>query len=285
MGHSGLDIIKRNNVHIVGDSGPVLMYAHGFGCNQKMWTRVTPAFETTHRQVLFDYVGSGQSDLSAFNVKRYSHLQGYADDIMEICDALEISSGVTLVCHSVSSSIGLLASISRPQLFQRLVLIGPNPCFLNHPPDYFGGFERTDLDDLLSLMDQNYIGWAHYLAPVVAGESLDSAVAGELSDSFCSTDPLVARTFAEATFYADNRAELPLVSRPCLILQHSKDTLAPLSVGEYLHTHLKGSTLKILEAGGHCAHISHPGLVVEAIKAYIADSASPGHETRAVWMS
>jgi sigma-B regulation protein RsbQ len=265
-----MNILDRNNVHVLEAEGPVLLYAHGFGCNQSMWSGITPAFASSHRQVLFDYVGCGQSDLSAFKPERYASLQGFSQDLLDVCDALNLRSGVTLVCHSVSCSIGLLASIARPELFDRLVLLGPSPCFLNYPPDYTGGFEREDLEGLLSLMDQNYIGWANYLAPVVAGGDKDSAVSAELSNSFCSTDPTVARVFAHATFFSDNRTDLPRVSRPCLILQHRHDALAPLSVGEYLHAHLQGSTYKVLDVTGHCGHMSHPDLVVSAIRDYLS---------------
>lgn len=264
-----MGILQRNHVQVLAGpvTAPVLVYAHGFGCSQAMWSGITPAFGATHTQVLFDYVGSGQSDLAAFRVERYSHLQGFVQDLLDVCDALGLQRGVHFVGHSVSASIGLLASIARPELFERMVLIGPSPCFLNHPPDYPGGFERADLEELLALMDQNYIGWANYLAPVVAGA--DESVSGVLSDSFCSTDPLVARTFAQATFFADNRADLDKVRCPALILQHRTDALAPLAVGQYLHQHLVGSTLHILEVTGHCAHMSNPALVVAAMQAYL----------------
>jgi sigma-B regulation protein RsbQ len=270
-----MNILTRNHVHIEGAQGPVLLYAHGFGCNQTMWSRVTPAFSATHRQVLFDYVGSGQSDISAFSATRYASLQGYVQDLLEVCDALDLHQGVTFVGHSVSCTVGMLAAIARPQLFERMVLLGPSPCYLNHPPDYFGGFERDDLNDLLTLMDQNYMGWANYLAPVVAGQGNDGVVSGELTDSFCSTDPVVARVFAQATFFADNRADLPLVKPPCLVLQHRNDVLAPLGVGDYVHAHLRGSSLKVLDITGHCGHMSHPDLVVQAMR----DFFNAPHET------
>jgi sigma-B regulation protein RsbQ len=265
-----MNVTRRNNVHVMGDHGPVLLYAHGFGCSQDMWTRVTPAFAATHRQVLFDYVGSGKSDLTAFDTKRYAKLQGYTQDLIEVCDALGLHEGVTFVGHSVSCSIGLLATIERPALFDRLVLLGPSPCFLNHPPEYKGGFEPEDLEGLLTLMDQNYMGWAQYLAPLVAGASGAGEVAGTLTDSFCSTDPTVAKVFARATFFADNRADLPKVRRPSLILQHRHDNLAPLGVGDYLHAHLPQSRLQVLESAGHCAHLSNPDLVIEAMRGYLA---------------
>jgi sigma-B regulation protein RsbQ len=261
-----MNVLERNHVKVLGSTGPTLLYAHGFGCSQVMWDRITPAFATTHRQVLFDYVGSGQADRSAFQPTRYSHLYGYAQDVMEVCDALELSSGVTFVGHSVSASIGLLASIARPGLFERLILIGPSPCFVNHPPDYIGGFEPEDLEGLMELMDQNYIGWADYLAPVVSGSPSSDPVSQELNQSFCSTDPTTARVFARATFFADNRADLAKVKTPCLILQHAHDALAPAQVGEYLHRELKGSTLEVLETTGHCAHLSAPELVIAAMQ-------------------
>jgi len=265
-----LNVLHRNNVKIIGESGPVLLYAHGFGCNQNMWDRVTPAFIGTHKQVLFDYVGSGKSDLKAFDPHRYASLNGYAQDILDICDALGLTSGVTFIGHSVSCSAGILASIARPELFDKLILVGPNPCFVNDPPDYFGGFEKEDLEGLLDLMEQNYIGWANYLAPVVSAQGEAGSVTAELSDSFCSTDPTTTKVFAKTTFFSDNRADLPKVSRPCLVIQHRTDTLAPVQVGEYVHQHLAGSTLKVLEVQGHCAHMSEPSLVVDAIREYLS---------------
>jgi sigma-B regulation protein RsbQ len=263
------NILARNNVKVLAGDGPVLLYAHGFGCNQNMWDRVTPAFKSTHQQVLFDYVGSGKSDISAFDPDKYASLSGYAQDILDICDALDLKNGVTFVGHSVSCSVGILASIARPGLFNKLVLLGANPCFVNHPPAYVGGFEKEDLEGLLDLMDQNYIGWANYLAPVVSAQDGQGPVTKELSDSFCSTDPMVAKVFARTTFFSDNREDLPKVAVPCLILQHRADSLAPISVGEYVHTHLAGSTLRVLDVHGHCAHMSDPQLVVEAMREFI----------------
>lgn len=269
-----MNILQRNNVSVIGEHGPVLLYAHGFGCNRDMWNPVLPAFADTHRQIVFDYVGSGNSDRAAFDPQRYGDLKGYAQDVLEVCDALGLVEGVTFIGHSVSSSIGMLASIERPALFDRLVLLGPSPCFLNDPPSYFGGFEREDLEGLLALMEQNYMGWAAYLAPVVAGASGEGQVANTLNASFCSTDPAVARVFARATFFADNRSDLARVSTPSLLLQHRKDTLAPVSVGEYMHAHMPQSTLQVLDVEGHCAHLSNPSLVIEAMRQYLAPAAA-----------
>lgn len=269
-----MDIVRRNNVTASGPlaPAPVLLYAHGFGCSQQMWSRVTPAFEDSHRQVLFDYVGSGASDRGAFNEQRYGQLTGYAQDVIDVCDALGLQEGVIFVGHSVSCSIGILASLARPRLFERLILVGPSPCFVNEPPDYRGGFERADLEGLLTLMDQNYMGWAQYLAPVLAGAGGGEPVSTQLSASFCSTDPTVTRVFARATFFADNRDDLPRVRVPSLILQHRTDTLAPMAVGEYMHRHLRGSTLQVLDVDGHCGHMSHPALIVDAMRRYLAPS-------------
>lgn len=267
------NIRHRNNVKVLDANGPVMLYAHGFGCNQTMWDRITPAFAETHRQVLFDYVGSGKSDLAAFDAQRYASLNGYAQDILDVCDSLGLKSGVIFVGHSVSCSVGILASIMRPELFDRLILVGPNPCFLNDPPGYFGGFEKEDLEGLLELMEQNYIGWANYLAPVISAQGESGAVTAELSDSFCSTDPVTTKVFARTTFFSDNRADLPKVTRPCLVLQHQTDTLAPVGVGEYVHAHLAGSSFKILGVEGHCAHMSAPELVVHAIREFIGPPA------------
>ncbi|TAH12590.1 MAG: alpha/beta hydrolase [Curvibacter sp.] len=265
-----MDILKRNNVHVLEGPGATFVYAHGFGCSQHMWDRVTPAFAGEHRQVLFDYVGSGQSDMAAFDPERYSSLDGYAQDLIDVCEALDLSGEVVFVGHSVSCSIGMLAAIAKPALFSTLVLLGPNPCFVNDASvGYVGGFAREDLQGLLDLMDQNYIGWANYLAPVVASQDASGAVTRELSASFCSTDPVAAKAFAQATFFSDNRADVEKVSPACLVLQHRQDTLAPLAVGEYLQAHLQKSTLKVLDVSGHCAHMSDPALVIGAIRNFI----------------
>jgi sigma-B regulation protein RsbQ len=261
---------QRNHIRVIGTSGPVLLYAHGFGCNQRMWDSITPAFAHTHRQVLFDYVGSGQSDLTAFDPSKYATLDGYAQDVLDVCDTLGLREGVTLVSHSVSGSIGLLAAIDRPGLFQRQIMVGPSPCFLNHPPHYLGGFERQDLQDLLNLMDQNYMGWANHLGPLVSGLPANAPTTTQLTDSFCSTDPLAARVFAQATFFADNRADLPRMPVPSLVLQHQRDVLVPMAVGGYMAQHMPGSTLQVLDVTGHSAHMSHPQLVTEAMRAYLA---------------
>jgi sigma-B regulation protein RsbQ len=264
-----MNIIHRNNVHVLDGPGPTLFYAHGFGCNQDMWDSITPAFLGGYKQVLFDYVGSGKSDLAAFDGQKYSSLDAYVRDVTDVYDALGLDGNVIFVGHSVSCSIGVLAAAARPELFKKMVLLGPNPYVLNEASGYQGGLEREDVEGLLELMDQNYIGWANYLAPLVSSQDASAEVTRKLSQSFCSTDPVAARAFVQASFFADVRAELPKVSAPCLVLQHRHDALAPMSVGNYVNAHLPLSTLKVLEVSGHCAHMSHPALVIEAVREFI----------------
>lgn len=258
---------QRHHVQVHGE-GPTLVYAHGFGCSQGMWDDLTPHFEATHRQVLFDYAGAGRADPAAFDPQRHASLEGYADDLRDVVRAVAPPDGVILVAHSVSCSIGMLAAAREPALFRELVLIGPNPCFVNHPPDYVGGFEREDLAGLLDLMERNDLGWSSTLAPMVAGDDGGRRVADRLEASFCATDPLAARVFAEATFYADNRADVARVPTSALILQHRHDALAPLAVGRWLQAHLPRARLEVLDVAGHCAHMSHPALVADAMRRY-----------------
>lgn len=268
-----MDVLQRNHVQPLAhddESAPVLLYAHGFGCNQEMWHLLTPAFASGYRQILFDYVGSGYADPSAFDPLRYNSLEGYVQDLLDVCDALNLTQDVIFVGHSISCSIGILASIQRPELFSNLVLVGPSPCFLNDPPDYLGGFERADLTGLLDLMNQNYIGWAQTFAPLAAGQPLGAPITASLADSFCSTDPVMARLFAEVTFFSDIRAKLQHCIVPSLILQHRVDSLVPLEVGSYLHSNLKNSHLETLDVTGHCAHLSHPALVATAMHNYLS---------------
>lgn len=265
-----MNVLKRNNVKVTGSkNSPIIMYAHGFGCSQAMWAAIIPAFEHCSRQVLFDFVGSGQSDISQYSFSRYADLNGYADDILEICDALELTGDIIFVGHSVSCSIGILAANRRPGLFKSMILLGPSPCFLNMPPDYAGGFEQEDLAGLIELMDQNYLGWANYLAPVVAGAGTDPIIAGQLSNSFCSTDPVITKQFAQATFFADNRADFAKLSVPTLILQHKEDALASVEVGQFVHQQIKNSQFVILDVAGHAAHMSHPALVIDAMQHFL----------------
>jgi sigma-B regulation protein RsbQ len=263
-----VDVLARNNVRVFGRGTQPMLFAHGFGCDQNMWRLLTPAFEEDYRIVLFDYVGSGRSDLAAYDPARYGTLDGYAQDVMDVIHALDLRD-IVLVAHSVSSMVAVLVANQEPERFDRLVLIGPSPRYINDDP-YVGGFERADIDGLLEMMDRNFIGWANFLAPAIMKNADRPELGEELTTSFCSTDPVVARRFAEATFLSDNRADLPNVRVPSLILQCSQDIIAPLTVGEYLARALPGSTLRVMAATGHCPHLSAPDETVALMRDYLA---------------
>ena len=262
-------ILVRNNVKVFGKGAQPMLFAHGFGCDQNMWRFVTPAFEDEYRVVLFDYVGSGKSDLRAYSPERYGNLDGYAQDVLDVCAALDLRD-IIFVGHSVSGVVGMLAAIREPERFDRLILVGPSARYINDPPGYVGGFERADIEGLLDVMEKNYMGWANFLAPVVMKNPERPELTRELEESFCSTDPKIARRFAEVTFFSDNRSDLPKVTIPSLIMQCSEDAIAPLEVGDYIRHHLPQSTLRVMSATGHCPQMSHPEETVRIIKEYLA---------------
>ena len=244
-----------------------MLFSHGFGCDQNMWRHVAPAFEETHRVVLFDHVGAGNSDLSAFSKAKYSSLQGYADDVLEICRELDLRD-VVFVGHSVAAMIGVLAATKEPERFAKLVLVGPSPRYVDEG-DYVGGFSDEDIEGLLSAMDSNYLGWSSTMAPMIMGNADEPELSDELTNSFCRTDPEIARHFASVTFLSDNRADLERVDVPTVVLQCSDDVIAPTEVGAYVHKHIPGSELVHLNATGHCPNLSAPDETVAAIKAFL----------------
>jgi sigma-B regulation protein RsbQ len=261
------DVLSRNNVRVSGRGTQPMLFAHGFGCDQNMWRFVAPAFEDDYRVVLFDYVGSGKSDLSTYDPARYATLDGYAQDVLDVVHALDLRD-VVFVGHSVSGMVGVLAANREPERFERLVLIGPSPRYVNDPP-YVGGFERGDIEGLLEMMEHNYIGWATFLGPAIVKNPDRPELGEELTESFCSTDPVIARRFAEATFLSDNRDDLARLTVPALILQCSDDMVAPGEVGEYVHRQAPGSTLRVMKATGHCPHLSHPEETIELMREYL----------------
>ena len=261
-------IIARNNVKVFGQGTQPMLFVHGFGCDQNMWRYVTPAFADDYRVVLFDFVGSGKSDLAAYDADRYSTLEGYAQDVLDVCHALDLRD-VIFVGHSVSGMVGVLAANREPNRFSRLIMVGPSPRYVNDD-GYVGGFERKDIEGLLETMERNYIGWANFLAPAIMKNPDHPELSEELEQSFCSTDPVIARRFAEATFFADNRGDLAHVTVPSLIMQCSDDMIAPLDVGKYLHRNLHGSSLRVMRATGHCPHMSHPRETIEVMREYLA---------------
>ncbi len=244
-----------------------MLFAHGFGCDQNMWRLIVPAFQDTHRVVLFDHVGAGRSDLSAYDRRKYGTLDGYATDVLEICRELQLAN-VIFVGHSVSAMVGVLAAKREPARFKALVLVGPSPRYLNDA-DYAGGFSKQDIEDLLTSLDSNYLGWSSSMAPAVMGNSARPELGEELTNSFCRADPEIASHFARVTFLSDNRDDLRFVETPSLVLQCSDDVIAPNSVGEYVHRHLRGSRLVVMKATGHCPNLSAPEETIEEIRAFI----------------
>jgi sigma-B regulation protein RsbQ len=244
------------------------MFAHGFGCDQNMWRFVAPHFEAEFRTVLFDNVGAGGSDLSAFSRDKYSSLAGYADDVIEICRALH-SGPVTFVGHSVSAMIGAIASLKAPDLFENLIMVGPSPRYIDDA-DYRGGFSAAQIEELLEFLDSNHMGWSAAMAPTIMGNAERPELSEELTNSFCRTDPEIARHFARTTFTSDNRNDLPLVRTRTLVMQCSDDLIAPTAVGEFVHSKLPNSELVYLKATGHCPNLSAPAEVVASIKSFVA---------------
>lgn len=265
-----MSVFVRNNVRIAGSGTTTMAFAHGFGCDQTMWRYLAPAFGERFRTVSFDLVGSGGSDTSAYDRMKYGTLHGYADDLLEILD--ECGTGpVVFVGHSVSTMIGLLATIKAPERFAAQVMIGPSPCYINDG-EYIGGFGREDIDDLLDTLESNYLGWSSSMAPVIMGVPNQPALREELTDSFCRNDPEIAKHFARVTFLSDHRTDLPKSKVPALILQCSDDLIAPLAVGDYLHRHLPKSTLHVIDNVGHCPHMSAPTESSRVIESFLAQT-------------
>jgi sigma-B regulation protein RsbQ len=264
-----MSVHERHHVRVTGDpSGPPMVFAHGFGCDQAMWRFVAPEFERDHQVVLFDLVGAGHSDLSAYDPARYASLDGYADDVVQLVRELGLTD-VRFVGHSVSAIIGVLAVTRAPELFSQLVMVSPSPRYANDD-DYVGGMTERDIDGLLEALDSNYLGWSAQMAPVIVGRPDLPELEQELTDSFCRTDPEIARQFAEVTFRSDNRADLARVRIPTLVLQCAVDAIAPPSVGQFVHEQIPGSTLTVLDTVGHCPHLSAPDQTIDAMRAFLA---------------
>ena len=264
-----MNVLTRNNVSVTGRAdGRPMVFVHGFGCDQNMWRFVAPSFEDDFRVVLLDQVGAGGSDLSAYDVDKYATLDGYADDLLEVCAELDLRD-VVLVGHSVSAMIGMLATLREPERFTSLVMIGPSPRYLDDV-GYTGGFTREDIEELLDSLDSNYLGWSTAMAPVIMGNEDRPELAQELTSSFCRTDPEIAKRFARATFLSDNRADLPKVTTPTLVMQCSRDAIAPEVVGHFVHDRIPGSTFVQLDATGHCPNLSAPEETTRTIRDFVA---------------
>lgn len=263
-----MSIQRRNNVKVQGTGDVSLLFAHGFGCDQNMWRLLVPGYASRYRVITFDLVGSGLSDLSAYDPRKYDTLGGYADDVLEIVD--EFAQGpVIFAGHSVSAMIGMLAGIQAPDKIAGHVMFGPSPCYINDG-DYVGGFSREDIDSLLDTLESNYLGWASSMAPAIMGAPDRPELGAELTDSFCRTDPEIAKHFARVTFLSDNRADLARLQAPALIVQSTEDFIAPVAVGEYMHRQLPRSTLRVVENVGHCPHLSAPSASSAAMDEFLA---------------
>jgi sigma-B regulation protein RsbQ len=261
-------VVRRNNVTLGGrEDGQPLVFAHGFGCDQNMWRFVAPAFADRYRIVLFDHVGAGRSDLSAYDDEKYASLDGYASDVLELCAELDLRD-VVFVGHSVSSMIGVLAANREPQRFAKLVLVAPSPRYLDDE-GYVGGFGADDIDELLESLDSNYLGWSHAMAPVIMANPERPELGAELTESFCRTDPELARRFARVTFLSDNREDLAEVRVPTLVLQCSSDAIAPREVGDFVGRSIPDSRLLVLQATGHCPNLSAPEETVAAMESFL----------------
>jgi len=263
-----VSVAEKHNLRTRGrkDGQPMLL-AHGFGCDQNMWRLLTPAFEDDYHVIVFDYVGAGESDLSAYDPERYSSLDAYAADVLEICRELELRE-VIFVGHSVSAMIGALAAIEEPDRFAKLVMLGPSPRYINDE-GYLGGFSSEDIGEMLDSLDSNYLGWSSAMAPMIMGNPDRPELGAELTASFCRTDPAIARQFAQVTFLSDNRADLARIKTPTIVLQCDDDVIAPIAVGEFVRAAIPNSTLVMLKATGHCPHLSAPDQTIHAISDFL----------------
>jgi len=260
-------VMRRNNVNISGNGARAIVFSHGFGCDQNMWTAVARDFEAAFRVILFDHVGAGRSDLSAYEAEKYSSLDGYADDVVELGRVLGLK-GAVFVGHSVSAMIGALATLKAPGMFSDLVMVGPSPRYVDDG-DYKGGFSHDQVEELLEFLADNHLGWSAAMAPAIMGNPDRPELGETLANSFCATDPEIARQFARTTFFSDNRADLPRLAVRTLVLQCQGDIIAPACVGEYVHAQIPDSTYRLLDATGHCPNLSAPAEVSAAIRAFV----------------
>lgn len=262
-----MNILKRNNVIVRGSGNDIMMFAHGFGCDQNMWRFVYPAFEDRYKIILFDHVGAGNSDLSAYSYEKYDNLEGYATDIIEIANELNVKDGI-FVGHSVSAIMGLIAANKAPEIFKTLILVSPSPSYINDE-DYIGGFSKSEINELLDSMNKNHLGWSMSIAPVIMGNPEREELSEELANSFCKTDPEIAKHFAKTTFLTDKREILKHTKVSVLILQCSSDIIAPVEVGHYMNKQILGSKLVVMDATGHCPNLSAPEETIRSINNFL----------------
>ena len=262
-----MDVLRCNNVKVSGEGSRPIVFAHGFGCDYKAWSAIAPDFEADYRVVLFDHVGAGGSDLSAYDSVKYATFDGYVSDALEVMDALHLQDAI-FVGHSAAATIGMLAAIKAPNRFGSLVMVSPSPSFINDG-DYVGGFSREDVEGLIEVLDSNFLGWSRSMAPAIMGNPDRPELGDTLAGSFCRTDPDIAREFARVVFLADHREDVPKCPTPTLVLQTQADVIAPVEVGHYMHRHLPRSDLVLMQASGHCPHMSAPEETKAAIRGFL----------------
>lgn len=263
-------ILERNMVVVSGSAeARPLVFVHGFGCDQSMWRQVAPKFVDDFRVVTYDLTGMGQSDLSAYDTRRYADLDAHVEDLLALLEELALENAV-LVGHSIGATIALLAANRVPERVAKLVLVSPTPCFLEDAAnDYHGGFSSQDLAELVAFLDENHLGWSAHMAPTISGQPAGEPAAEELTKSFCRTDPAIAQHFGRVTFFADQRAAFEAAARPALILHCDNDALVPMQVAEWMRDRMPGATLKVLNATGHCPHMTVPFDVVVATREFV----------------
>lgn len=261
------EILRRNNVKVLGNGSQPIMFAHGYGCDQNMWRFVYPEFLEDYKVILFDHVGAGNSDESYYKKDTYDSLAAYANDILEICNCLDLKN-IVLVGHSVSSMIAVLAANKQPSIFSNLIMVGPSPCYINKN-GYKGGFDKEDIDELLTALDSNYLGWSSNMAPVIMGNPDRPELGEELTNSFCRTNPEIAKHFAKVTFLSDNREDLKKLKVPSLVMQCTEDVIAPQEVGRYVHENTRNSKFDLISATGHCPNLSAPAETIRSIRNYL----------------
>ena len=263
-------ILERSNVKISGATGPhrpVMVFLHGLGADQATWRLLSPHFETKYQLVQLDLVGSGSSRHADYDRERHGNLTGHAADLLDVLRTLALYD-VVFVGHSVGAMIGVIAAVREPQRFAKMVLISPSPRFINEK-GYAGGFEQKDINELLAAMDADYHGWAHGISPVMMGKDEAPELVMELTNSFVSSNPEIARHFARVIFLSDTRAELGFLDAPTLVVQSAHDVIAPLAVGHYINEQLADSRIEVIETGGHCPHLSAPQQTLAAIDRFL----------------
>ena len=262
--------LRRSNVRVLGDpdAARTLVFAHGFGSNQASWRFVVDALARDHRVVLLDLIGHGGSDPGAFSRVRHGALDGFADDLIEVADALALR-GAVAVAHSASGVIAALAATKRPELFERIVMISTSPRYVDEP-GYVGGFDQAGVDAVLRAMAADFDGWLRGLAPNAMSAPDQPLLATEFAQSIAAMNPATALVVMRSILTMDHRRTLAQLAAPVLLLQPSDDVFVPAEVGAYLARTMRQCTLRTIDAPGHFPHMTTPNVVIDAIRDFLA---------------